>query len=124
MQEVAVVGLGAMGSRMVRRLLSKGFAVTTWNRSPGPTELLGALGVSAATVPAEAAALKDCQHIAVVGDNIASDIAGAKRAGLEAILVLTGIATEEDLGRYRTQPDRVFASLAALGAELAGPGCS
>jgi ribonucleotide monophosphatase NagD (HAD superfamily) len=42
-------------------------------------------------------ALADCKRIAVVGDNLASDIAGAKRSRLEAILVLTGIATEPDL---------------------------
>jgi len=65
-------------------------------------------------------ALPGCEHIAVVGDNLASDIAGAKHAGLDAILVLTGTATEEDLSHCAIQPDRVFLSLAALGAELSG----
>jgi 4-nitrophenyl phosphatase len=57
--------------------------------------------------------------VAVVGDNLASDIAGAKRSGLDAILVLTGAAAEGDLERSAVQPDLVLASLAAL-AEIEG----
>lgn len=65
-------------------------------------------------------ALPGCEHIAMVGDNLAADIAGARGAGLEAILVLTGATAEPDLGRSPVQPDRVLPSLAALGAELEG----
>jgi HAD superfamily hydrolase (TIGR01450 family) len=63
--------------------------------------------------------LRECEHVAVVGDNLASDIAGAKRSGLDAILVLTGAATQEDLERAVIQPDFVLSSLAEL-AEI-GP---
>lgn len=63
-------------------------------------------------------ALAGCQQVAMVGDNLASDIAGARRAGLDAILVLTGTTAEEDLSRSAVQPDRVFPSLAALETEL------
>jgi 3-hydroxyisobutyrate dehydrogenase len=65
-------------------------------------------------------ALPGCEHIAMVGDNLAADIAGARHAGLEAILVLTGATAERDLGRSPVQPDRVLPSLAALGTELEG----
>jgi len=65
-------------------------------------------------------ALPGCEHIAMVGDNLDADIAGARRAGLEAILVLTGATTEPGLRRSPVQPDRVLPSLAALGAELEG----
>lgn len=61
-------------------------------------------------------ALPDCQRLAVVGDNLSSDIAGAKRSGLDAILVLTGAATEADLDGAEYQPDLVLASLADLAA--------
>jgi glycerol-1-phosphatase len=61
-------------------------------------------------------ALSGCDRLAVVGDHLASDIAGAKRAGLDAILVLTGSATEDDLARAPIQPDLVLSSLAALSA--------
>jgi HAD superfamily hydrolase (TIGR01450 family) len=58
--------------------------------------------------------LRVCERIAVVGDNVASDIAGAKRAGLDAILVLTGTSPEVDLQRAQYAPDLVLASLAEL----------
>ena len=63
--------------------------------------------------------LTGCENVAVVGDNLASDIAGAKRSGLDAILVLTGTATEADLEQAALQPDLVLASLAEL-AEIHG----
>ena len=58
--------------------------------------------------------LAGCQRVAVVGDNLASDIAGAKQAGLEAILVLTGATTPEDAERAEVRPDLVLSSLACL----------
>jgi HAD superfamily hydrolase (TIGR01450 family) len=61
--------------------------------------------------------LSGCQSVAVVGDHLISDIAGASRAGLAAILVLTGAATREDLERATIQPDVVLPSLAGLVAE-------
>jgi len=51
--KVAVVGLGAMGSRIVRRLIDAGHELTVWNRTPAKAE---ALGVPIAASPAEAAA--------------------------------------------------------------------
>jgi HAD superfamily hydrolase (TIGR01450 family) len=64
-------------------------------------------------------ALSGCENVAVVGDNLASDIAGAKRSGLDGVLVLTGTATEDDLEQAAIQPDLVLASLAEL-AEIEG----
>jgi HAD superfamily hydrolase (TIGR01450 family) len=58
--------------------------------------------------------LRTRERIAVVGDNLASDIAGAKRAGLDAILVLTGAATRDDSAVADYAPDLVFDSLADL----------
>jgi HAD superfamily hydrolase (TIGR01450 family) len=61
-------------------------------------------------------ALAPCERVAVVGDHLVSDIAGAKRAGLEAILVLSGTATEDEIASATIQPDLVLPSLAALRA--------
>lgn len=58
--------------------------------------------------------LAGCSRVAVVGDNLASDIAGAKRAGLDTILVLSGATSRDDLVRADVHPDLVLASLAAL----------
>ena len=53
MANVAVIGLGGMGSRIARRLLDEGHALTAWNRTAAKAE---ALGVPVAASPAEAAA--------------------------------------------------------------------
>ncbi len=53
--KIAVFGLGAMGSRMAKRLVEAGHAVTVYNRSVGPAEALADLGVSVAPTPRAAA---------------------------------------------------------------------
>lgn len=61
-------------------------------------------------------ALAGCRRVAIVGDNLASDIAGGKRAGLKTILVLTGTTSRDDLAAASVEPDLVVADLAALRA--------
>lgn len=51
---IAFLGLGAMGSRMVARLLAGGCEVRVWNRSPGAAAPLVAAGALAAASPREA----------------------------------------------------------------------
>jgi 3-hydroxyisobutyrate dehydrogenase len=55
MTRITVLGLGAMGQRIARRLIDAGHAVTVWNRSPQAAEALRALGATAAATPREAA---------------------------------------------------------------------
>jgi 3-hydroxyisobutyrate dehydrogenase-like beta-hydroxyacid dehydrogenase len=55
MAKVAVVGLGAMGSRIARRLLDSGHELVVWNRDPARTAPLTAAGAVAAESPADAA---------------------------------------------------------------------
>src|SRR5215472_5127199 len=52
---VAVVGLGAMGSRIATRLVAAGHEVAVWNRSAGKAGPLAELGAVPAATPAEAA---------------------------------------------------------------------
>jgi 3-hydroxyisobutyrate dehydrogenase/2-hydroxy-3-oxopropionate reductase len=52
---VAVVGLGAMGSRVARRLLDVGHELVVWNRSAEKAAPLVDLGATAAPTPTEAA---------------------------------------------------------------------
>jgi 3-hydroxyisobutyrate dehydrogenase-like beta-hydroxyacid dehydrogenase len=59
MNTVAFIGLGAMGSRMARRLLQTGHRVVAWNRTRARADELGDLGASVAGTPAEAAASAD-----------------------------------------------------------------
>jgi glycerol-1-phosphatase len=58
--------------------------------------------------------LDGCERVAVVGDNVASDIAGGRRAGLTTILVLTGTSRREDIDGADLVPDLVLPDLAAL----------
>lgn len=58
--------------------------------------------------------LAGCASVAVVGDNLATDIAGARRADLDGILVLSGATTAADLHRADIQPDLVLPTLAHL----------
>jgi len=55
MADVAVVGLGAMGSRMAGRLLEAGHHVVVWNRTAERAAPLVERGAERATTPAEAA---------------------------------------------------------------------
>jgi glycerol-1-phosphatase len=52
--------------------------------------------------------------VAMVGDRIASDIDGGRRAGLETILVLSGATSAEEAERADPAPDHVIDDLAAL----------
>jgi HAD superfamily hydrolase (TIGR01450 family) len=58
--------------------------------------------------------LADCRRVAVVGDNMQSDIAGGKRAGLTTILVLTGTTTRDELQSADIEPDLALPDLAAV----------
>jgi HAD superfamily hydrolase (TIGR01450 family) len=58
--------------------------------------------------------LRARRRVAVVGDNLASDVAGAKRAGLDAILVLTGASTRDEVAVADYAPDLVLDSIADL----------
>ena len=55
MSRAAVIGLGAMGSRIAGRLVSEGHEVVVWNRTRAKLEQLVDLGATAAKTPAAAA---------------------------------------------------------------------
>ncbi len=96
MQNIALLGLGVMGSGMAANWLDKGFAVTVWNRTRAKADPLVAKGARIAATPREAA--KDADIIvAMVTDDAASRsvwlgndgaLAGAK-AGAVAIEMST-----------------------------------
>ena len=71
MAEVAVLGLGAMGSRMAFNLIKAGHRLTVWNRTAAAAEPLVAAGARQASSPREAAA-GAAFVLAMVRDNQAS----------------------------------------------------
>lgn len=70
-QNVAVLGLGTMGSGMAQSLLKAGHTVTVYNRTPAKAEALRAAGARVAPTPADAA--RDAEFvIAMLADDQAS----------------------------------------------------
>jgi 3-hydroxyisobutyrate dehydrogenase-like beta-hydroxyacid dehydrogenase len=59
MDDLAFVGLGAMGSRLTRRLLDAGYTVTGYNRTAAKVRALADAGMRVAATPREAAAAAD-----------------------------------------------------------------
>jgi NagD protein len=55
---------------------------------------------------------------AMVGDRMDTDIVAGLEAGLESILVLTGVTTMADTGRYPYTPSRIVDSVGDLAREL------
>ncbi len=59
----------------------------------------------------------DCT--AMIGDRMDTDIVAGLEAGLETILVLSGVTIEHEIDRFSYRPSRVVASVADLVDELA-----
>jgi HAD superfamily hydrolase (TIGR01450 family) len=58
--------------------------------------------------------LPGCERVAMVGDRVASDIEGGRRAGLGTILVLTGATSRGEADRAEPRPDHVVDDLSGL----------
>jgi len=69
MADLAFVGLGAMGSRLARRLLDGGYAVTGYNRTAAKARPLVDAGLRLAPTPREAAAAADVVFTMVTDDD-------------------------------------------------------
>jgi HAD superfamily hydrolase (TIGR01450 family) len=54
------------------------------------------------------------RRVAMIGDRIASDIEGGRRAGLETVLVLSGATSREEAERADPAPDHVLPDLSGL----------
>lgn len=62
----------------------------------------------------------DPAGVAMVGDRLSTDIAGANAAGLRSILVLSGISTRAEAESGPIRPDYIFADITELAAFLTG----
>lgn len=47
----------------------------------------------------------------IIGDNLRTDILAGVQAGLETILVLTGVSQESDLSRFAFRPNRIYSTV-------------
>jgi len=94
MSTIGFLGLGAMGSRMARRLIENGRTLVVWNRSPQPVAALTALGASAAATPREAAEKADVVVTMVADDAAARAVWLDRQTGAAAGLRAGAIAVE------------------------------
>jgi 3-hydroxyisobutyrate dehydrogenase len=121
---VAVLGLGAMGSRMAARLLKAGYQVTVWNRSPEKAQALLEAGARWAASPREAASGADVV-IAMVRDDEASqqvwcDVVTGALAGMRPGAVAIESSTLS-LGAVRALADAAAqAGVTLLDAPVSG----
>lgn len=108
MTRVAVIGLGAMGSRMARRLIDAGHAVTVWNRTPSRADPLAALGANIAASPAEAASQTEAA-ITMVANPAALQAVTEGPAG-----IATGISSSATLIEMSTVGPDAISRLASF----------
>jgi NagD protein len=54
------------------------------------------------------------ENAIMVGDRMDTDVVAGMEAGMETILVLTGVTRQEDIERYPYRPTRVLPSVAAI----------
>lgn len=75
MKTVGFLGLGIMGSRMVKNLAKKGFEVVVWNRTKARAQELAGPGVRVADTPAALAAQVDCLCTCVATPGVLRELA-------------------------------------------------
>jgi len=54
------------------------------------------------------------ENAIMVGDRMDTDIIGGVEAGMETVLVLSGVTRREDVRRYSYQPSQVLDSVADI----------
>lgn len=124
---IAVLGLGAMGSRIALRLVGAGHALVVWNRSPAPAAALAERGAAVADTPR--AAVRDADLvIAMVRDDEASRaVWDDPRAGALAGLMPGSLAVEcstlgldrvRDLGARALAAGAAFVDAPVVGSRL------
>lgn len=87
---IAVVGLGAMGSRIAARLLDAGHDLVVWNRTAEKTAFLVERGAAAAASPADAARRSDAV-ITMVTDPAALESVLAEIPGSATIIQMSTV---------------------------------
>jgi 3-hydroxyisobutyrate dehydrogenase-like beta-hydroxyacid dehydrogenase len=114
MAKVGVVGLGAMGSRIARRLLDSGHELVVWNRDPARTEPLTAAGAVAAESPADAARQAEAVITMVSNPDALGDVTEGPAGVGEGLTPPTTLIQMSTVGMEATE--RLAAALPCLGA--------
>jgi 3-hydroxyisobutyrate dehydrogenase-like beta-hydroxyacid dehydrogenase len=116
MAEVGYVGLGVMGSSIVRRLLADGHDVTVWNRTRDKAEPLLAEGAHWAGSPAEVAATREFVFTMVTNTEAVQAVTEGEKgilAGLSPGAIYIDMSTSSP-ANTRALAERVTAAGAAM----------
>lgn len=116
MAEVGYVGLGVMGSSIVRRLLAAGHDVTVWNRTREKAEPLLAEGACWADSPREVAAARELVFTMVTNTEAVRAVAEGEEgilAGLSPGAIYVDMSTASP-ANTRALAERVAAAGAAM----------
>lgn len=111
--KLGFVGLGAMGSRMAKRLLAAGYPVVGYNRTPAKARWLVEAGLRLADSPREAA------EGSQVVFSMVSDTAALRAVGLGPDGIVAGLGRGATFVEMSTVSPAVILDLAAL-AEARG----
>ncbi len=115
--KIAVLGLGAMGSRMAANLIKAGHEVTVWNRTAAAAAALVAAGARQAATPRDAAEGVDFVIAMVRDDNASREVWLSEDNGALAGLGKSAIAIESSTltpGWIRKLGDEIAANGNAL----------
>ena len=93
MTKVAFLGLGAMGSRMAKNILTAGFELTVWNRSEAAVKALEAQGARAAKSPKEAVEAADVVVAMLTDDKASESVWTSALAGIKKGAVAVEMST-------------------------------
>lgn len=94
MTAIAILGLGAMGSRIAQRFIAAGYETHVWNRSPAASETLVKAGATAHATPRETAARARVVMSIVRDDQASRDVWLNARIGAALGLKPGSIAIE------------------------------
>ncbi|MGB6200394.1 MAG: NAD(P)-dependent oxidoreductase [Candidatus Acidiferrales bacterium] len=124
---IGFIGLGLLGTGVAGRLLSQGFSVTVWNRTPEKAEPLVRAGAKRASSPQQAAARADVV-VTMVLDGPAVESLALGPAGIAASLgrgkihcdmSTIDVATSRRLGEHYRTLGSDFVSAPVLGNRFA-----
>jgi 3-hydroxyisobutyrate dehydrogenase len=113
--KVAVVGLGAMGSRIARRLLDSGHEVIVWNRNAARATPLVDAGAAAAESPADAARQAEAVITMVSNPDALRDVTEGPAGVAEGLTPATTLIQMSTVGPAATER---LASALSVGAAL------
>ncbi|MET7465980.1 NAD(P)-binding domain-containing protein [Nonomuraea sp. NPDC005501] len=125
-ENIAVLGLGLMGTALAETLLAAGHRVTVWNRSAAKADPLTAKGATGAATAAEAVASASLVIVCVLDYQAAREILdGADLAGRTVLNLTNGRPAEaRDTGRLVAERggDYLDGGIMAVPQMIGGPG--